>query len=259
VAIFIGEIIVYSIQRLKSFLQKAKRWRAAYTIFTWLGRVDREFWVFCTGQKRNTYRFSAFWRIRKSKVYIWPKRLHRDYKTNFKERKDTKYNVCAHSFGCRVAISLSCGGCVNKLLITGGAGLKPKFSIKKAFAKFRYKLAKVWVRCGLVGKEYLENFGSSDYKALPLIMKKTFSNIVNFYQNDMLKDIKCATLLVWGNKDSQTPLYMAKTMEKHIKDCGLVVFENCGHFAYVEKAYDFEKILNNFLKDWLWHFFQQII
>lgn len=176
-----------------------------------------------------------------------------------KKEKITKYNICAHSFGCRVAISLSCDRCVNKLLITGGAGLKPKFSIKKALAKFRYKLAKMWVRCGLVGKEYLENFGSSDYKALPFMMKKTFSNIVNFYQNDMLKDIKCATLLVWGNKDTQTPLYMAKTMEKAIQDCGLVVFENCGHFAYVEKAYDFEKILNNFLKDWLWHFFQQII
>ncbi len=165
------------------------------------------------------------------------------------KEKISKVNLVAHSFGGRVAIALARQGIVNKLVLTGSAGLKPRASIKKSFAKFRYKIAKFLVKSRLRDKSYLDKFGSSDYKALGSKMKKTFVNIVNFYQNDMLKDIKCATLLVWGGKDNQTPLYMAKTFEKSIKDSGLVVFEGCGHFAYVEKAFEFKKILNNFFKD----------
>ena len=165
-----------------------------------------------------------------------------------KEKID-KVNIVAHSFGGRVAILLATKGYVNKLVLTGSAGLKPKYSIKKSFAKTRYKLAKLIVKLKLKDKSYLKKFGSSDYKCLDDNMKKTFINIVNFYQNDMLKDIKCDTLLVWGDKDTETPLYMAKTFEKNINGSGLVVFAGSGHFAYIEKAFAFEKIINNFFKD----------
>lgn len=166
-----------------------------------------------------------------------------------KKEKIEKINIVAHSFGGRVALALAAKGFVNKMVLTGSAGLKPKYSLKRAFAKFRFKMAKFIVKLKLKDKSYLNKFGSSDYKSLSGIMKKTFVNIVNFYQNDMLNDVKCDTLLIWGSNDTETPLYMAKTFEKKIKGSGLVIFKNCGHFAYIEKAFAFEKIINNFFKD----------
>ncbi len=167
-----------------------------------------------------------------------------------KKENQQLVDVVAHSFGARVAIWLAAKDtCVNKLILTGAAGLKPKFSLKKVLAKLRYKNAKRLVSLGLKDKKSLDKYGSSDYRALSLVMKKTFVNIVNFYQNDMLKDIKCATLLVWGKEDKETPLCFAKHIKKQLTDCGLVVWEGLGHFAYLQKAQHFGAIINNFFKD----------
>ncbi len=134
------------------------------------------------------------------------------------------------------------------MLLTGSAGLKPKFSLKKYVAKLKYKRLKALVKEGKISESVLNNYGSDDYKRLSPVMKKTFVNIVNFYQNDSLKNIKCATLLVWGRQDKETPLAFAKTIKRKVKDCGLVTFEG-GHFAYLEHAASFNIIINNFFKD----------
>ena len=41
-----------------------------------------------------------------------------------------------------------------------------------------------------------------------LVMKKTFSNIVNYNQIKQLKKINVSTLLVWGTLDKETPFYL---------------------------------------------------
>ena len=53
---------------------------------------------------------------------------------------------------------------------------------------------------------------------------------------------------MWGEEDKDTPLYMAKIMEKNIKDSGLVVLKNAGHFSYIDKSSEFNLITDNFLK-----------
>ena len=62
-----------------------------------------------------------------------------------------------------------------------------------------------------------------------------------------LKDIENPVLLMWGEKDIDTPLYMARIMQKEIKDAGLVVLKNAGHFSYIDNAKEFNIIVNNFL------------
>lgn len=160
--------------------------------------------------------------------------------------KIKKVNIVAHSFGGRVAINLaSKTEVVKSLLLTGCAGLK-KRSIKKFFKVCYYKFLKFLVKIKLCSKKVLNNFGSEEYKKLNPVMKQTFTNIVNYNQKSLLKRINVPTLLVWGTKDKETPFCFTKTFKKNIKDCEVIKFENCTHFAYLEKPNLFLNILYSY-------------
>ena len=54
-----------------------------------------------------------------------------------------KFSIVSHSFGTRVAVMMCCKNInVDKLVITSGAGIKPKNKLKKFFRKIRYKVIK---------------------------------------------------------------------------------------------------------------------
>ena len=61
--------------------------------------------------------------------------------------------------------------------------------------------------------------------------------------------IRQSTLLIWGDQDTDTPLWMGKEMEKRIPDAGLVIFEGGTHFAYLEQVQRFNTIALHFLKE----------
>lgn len=159
-----------------------------------------------------------------------------------------KVNVVAHSFGGRVALLLaSSTNYVDKLVLVDSAGIKPKFSITKFFRQKRYKFLKFLAKKGIIKRD-LSNFGSEDYRALPDQLKPIFVRIVSRDLTECLGKIKCPTLIIWGEKDTSTPLYMARKMNKKIADSGLVVFKNAGHFSYLDNHDDFLIIVDNFLK-----------
>lgn len=153
-----------------------------------------------------------------------------------------KINIICHSFGARVAILLISmyNVDVEKLIITAGAGIKPKNKIKKIFRKIKYKIIKK------INKKYLA--GSSDYKKLSNVMKKTFSNIINLDIAPYAKKVNSKTLLIYGNRDKETPIYMAKKLNKYIKNSRLIIYKNCGHFAYLENNVQFLIDIKTFLK-----------
>ncbi|MCQ2454207.1 MAG: alpha/beta hydrolase, partial [Clostridia bacterium] len=79
-------------------------------------------------------------------------------------------------------------------------------------------------------------------------MKKTFVKVVNEDLSPLLPQIQASTLLVFGENDTDTPLWMGQRMEKEIPDAGLVVFENDDHFAYLRQWPRFCAIVQAFLK-----------
>lgn len=154
-----------------------------------------------------------------------------------------KFSIICHSFGGRVAICFanSYNEYVDKMIFVDVAGIKPRFSIKKEIKIFTYKIKKKLRLC-------TKGYGSNDYQKLSDNMKKTFVNIVNFDQKKQCRNIDCPVLILWGKDDKDTPLYMAKKINKLIKNSGLVVFENSGHFSHYDNFYQFTKIVDNFLK-----------
>lgn len=156
----------------------------------------------------------------------------------------------AHSFGARVAIVYASKYPTSKLVLTGAAGIKPKKSFATKTKIAAYKVAKKVVK--LPGLNRFENsmkryFGSSDYKNTTGFKRTSFVKIVNEDLTNLLEKIKAPTLLIWGEKDDATPLWMGKTMENKIPDAGLVVFENDDHFAYFHQMQRFNTIVSVFL------------
>ena len=53
---------------------------------------------------------------------------------------------------------------------------------------------------------------------------------------------------MWGENDDATPVSDARIMESKMRDAGLVVLKNAGHFSYIDDMGEFAVITNNFLK-----------
>ena len=163
--------------------------------------------------------------------------------------------VC-HSFGGRVTIMLAAEDetLFKRLVLVDAAGIRPKRTIKYYIKTYSYKLAKRLVRIKLVNKAFrldskIKSAGSDEYKSLSGVMRETFVKVVNLDLTDKLDKIKNETLLIWGENDTATPLYMGRLMEKKIERSGLAVIENAGHFSYADDYPRFCSILDIMLMD----------
>ena len=171
-----------------------------------------------------------------------------------------KTDVMGHSFGGRVTILLSATAPerVGKVILVDSAGLIPKRTWRYYFKVYSYKALKRVAACrplaallkgvGVDAKKIVaKRGGSSDYRALPECMRATFVKVVNQDLRPYLKQIKASALLIWGCNDTDAPVYFGEIMEKEIPDAGLVVLENAGHFAYLDRFGDFDKIVKNYI------------
>lgn len=120
-----------------------------------------------------------------------------------------KATLVGHSFGGRVAIYIAAKypEKVEKLVLVDSAGIKPRRGIKYRLKILMHKILKKFGK-GLKG--------SKDYRALSPVMKKTFRNVVNYDETYLLSDITADTAIFWGDKDKDTPLYMARKLNKKL-------------------------------------------
>lgn len=170
-------------------------------------------------------------------------------------------DLLVHSYGGRVALKLladpSVSASIDKVLVTGGAGLKPKrkpsFYIKKYTAK-TLKLPFLILPGSLrdKGLHYLrqtsvwKSLGSSDYQKLSGVMRETFVKSVSEHLEDLLPAIDHEILLLWGRDDQSTPLEQAKRLEKGLQNSALVVIDDAGHYAFLDQPAKFAAIAKAF-------------
>lgn len=164
--------------------------------------------------------------------------------------------MMGHSHGGRVTLYMTATGMVNppKIVLLDAAGLIPKKTLKQKFRAKSFKVIKRVLTLPLVrnfSSSLLEkarrHYGSADYNAAPEVLRKTLVSLVNTDIRDVLPNIKCPSLLIWGENDTATPLEDAKTIEKLISDSGLCVIKGTGHFSFCEKPYEANAIINSFI------------
>ena len=171
---------------------------------------------------------------------------------------EEKVDVLCHSFGGRITILLAgkYPEMVGRIVFVDSAGIRPKRTLKYYCRVYSYKLAKKiagikWFSgflkaIGVDVQKKIKNAGSTDYKNLPECMKRTFVNVVNQDLSPYLKDIQSSSLLIWGENDTDTPLWQAQKMEKSIADAGLVVLKDAGHYSYLDQFPQFIAVVNSF-------------
>lgn len=161
--------------------------------------------------------------------------------------------IIAHSFGGRIVSILSNKININKLILIDVAGIK-RFNIKIFIKTKIYKLLKrltyllpkhIQIK---VRNLLLIKFSSSDYLNIPSTMKRTFQNIIKEDLRKYYKSIKTETLIIWGEKDIDTPLKDGLYLNKIIKNSSLIVYKNSSHFSYIDNSYLTNRILEKYLK-----------
>ena len=170
-----------------------------------------------------------------------------------------RLSILGHSFGGRLTIKLvnrtDLNFKVDKIVLVGSAGIKKKLNKRKTFKTRVYKTLKYLVGNKLVLKFFpnaLNNlkkkFGSADYRNATPMMRDILVKTVNEDLTDLLPNIVQPTLLIWGDKDTETPIEDAKKMESLIKDAGLVTIPGAGHFSFIEQPVFVNNVLNAFFK-----------
>lgn len=148
---------------------------------------------------------------------------------SFLREKQIKVDIIVgHSFGGKLAIYLTKYIDISCLVLFAPSIYNKRRGLKYYSKILFYKIIKK-VKCF---KKYLNCFGSDDYKNLNGSMKKTMSNIINFSVTEQVKNYNNPILLIFGNNDNITPLYLAKKIKKKAKNAYLFKIEG-EHFAFL--------------------------
>lgn len=173
-----------------------------------------------------------------------------DYADAIKELADS-LNIknpilIGHSFGGKISLVYASKYKTKKLVLFGSPFKKEiqKVSLKVKILKFLGKIKFLKPLINLAKK----HMGSTDYRNASEMMRKVLVSTVNLDITEDVKKIKASTLLVWGTKDAAVPLARAYELEKLINDAGVVEYEGCTHYAYLERLGQTIKVLNSFLK-----------
>lgn len=151
--------------------------------------------------------------------------------TNFLKAKNIQNPVLVgHSFGGKISLKLAAQEAypIKSVVAIGASGIMPKNSLKK---KLLEKVAKAGKR--IISDENQGAFATSARKLFYKFvvrekdyyksgaLKQTFINIVNEHLDQLLPKIKVPVLLIWGEQDSVTPLWMGEKMNELIKESEL--------------------------------------
>lgn len=172
-------------------------------------------------------------------------------------------DLLVHSFGGRIMLKLCARefgkANIGKIIITGGAGMKPKRSFKFYYKKYLAKTLKApflllpdALQQSALNKlrqtSLWKSLGSGDYNQLSGVMRETFVKSVTEYLEICLPHIPHEVLLLWGRNDDATPVYQGERIEKGIKNAALVIIEDAGHYAFLDKPKQFTAIADAFFK-----------
>ena len=173
---------------------------------------------------------------------------------------DNKIILIGHSFGGRIAIkyAVKYPEKINKLILTGAAGIKHSLNIKqkiifilaktgkKIFSMFKKANIPIGRLASFSQKFLYKAVKEKDYYNASPRMKEIMKKIIAEDLSAVLPKINIPTLLVWGKFDRTTLLSDGKLMNERIKDSELVVVDGANHSLPYQKPKEFAKIIADF-------------
>ncbi|HKY74238.1 MAG TPA: alpha/beta hydrolase [Patescibacteria group bacterium] len=170
-----------------------------------------------------------------------------------------KVMVIGHSLGGAIGAVLASQypETVKKLVLVDASGIRPELSAARKIWTVAVKGVNAVL--GLPGlltiqpmlRKTLYSFGPfkhSDYADISNdMLRETYLNIIHDDISDRLVTVACPTLLVWGENDTETPLWQGKMMSALVPQSRLVTIPGVSHFSYLEKPETFYTALKEFL------------
>lgn len=147
-----------------------------------------------------------------------------------RKHKISNLILIGHSFGGQVALKYTekFPQTIKKLILTGVPIYKENNSFKRTLLYVFAKLGKLFFQN--FGKKFLYRLvGSYDYYKADPLLKLTLKNI--FAENISLiaRRINSPTLLIWGDSDKHTPLWIAQKGVKLMQMAKLVIIKGADH------------------------------
>ncbi len=168
-----------------------------------------------------------------------------------------------HSMGGRIIIKLASGihdgriktdFTIPKVILTDSAGVIPVKTKTQNKRTKRYKFYKKLItKTGLVKvfpgllDSLQKIFGSADYAAASPVMRKSLVMCVNEDLVPYMPSVTMPALLIWGDRDTATPLSDGQLMEKLMPEAGLAVINGAGHYTFLDNPVLYNRILGSFL------------
>lgn len=187
---------------------------------------------------------------------VWDLEKYVQFIENFTEKLGVSPGVVVgHSMGGRICIKgLSTGQFkMKKVVLIASAGVANRKTLRNRFFNLVAKIGKVvsyippfifW-REGL-RKALYRKAGSDFLNAGQL--KDTFLKIINEDLSESSRLINSQTLLVWGEKDTETPLTEAKKLSQLIPNSKLITIKEAGHFVHREMPEQVAQIITDFIQ-----------
>ncbi len=163
-----------------------------------------------------------------------------------------------HSFGGRIIIKLAAQKNpqinIKKIVLIDSAGIVPHKTFLQKVKIKKYKIIKKLADLkilqffyGTIIDEWKKNQGSADYRAASPIMKGCLVKAVNEDLTEELSEIFSETLLVWGEKDTATPLSDGIKMKEKIPSSTLHIVKEAGHYPFLTNTEEVLRTINSFL------------
>ena len=176
--------------------------------------------------------------------------------TLIKSQTNKKVIWIGHSFGCRVGLQIAARhpDLIAGLFLIAAAGLKRKRPLhKQIYLKGRVALFKTLKKCIPLGvsEEWLKKkFGAADYKNASGTMRGVFVKSVNEDLTTVAENIRCPVTLIYGTKDTETPLEIGERFHALIQNSKLVPLEGQDHYSVLSTArHQVAHILQSFIEE----------
>lgn len=158
--------------------------------------------------------------------------------------------ITGHSFGGAVAAKLAIihPEIMSKLILVGTSAIRES-NFKINFTKKSARIIKNFLPKKV--QQFILKFlrlDNSDYAKIENpYLKETFKIVIKDNLAPELPLIKIPTLVIWGNKDTETPPKEGEKIAKLIPNAKFEIIKNAGHHVFLDKPLEFINEIKKFI------------
>lgn len=165
-----------------------------------------------------------------------------------KQLPNQPVGLLGHSFGGQLAIRLVAQypeKFTNLVLIdcSGVRDYSLRKRIKRAGFASLAKVGKIFTKSDLARKVLYKLAGEKDYLQADLILRQTMANMISTDIQDEASRIQVPTLIIWGENDRVTPLWMGQRLARLIKNARIEIISQARHSPHFTHTDEVTRII----------------